>query len=102
MGLSSRVLTEDACFADLVQRAEAKARWQPRPARGALALDEPADNLHADEEPAFEGFALVAGMADWPTLAVDEQVWRSRFPHRGWCPFGRAGRDCVIPNAFAR
>jgi hypothetical protein len=50
MALGSRVLTGDACFHELVQRAPARARWQ---AGDAVALDaaveEVADNVHAAE-----------------------------------------------------
>jgi hypothetical protein len=78
MALGSRVLTEDACFGELVQRAQAKARWPWRLAGDAVALDaaaeEAADNFHAAEGPAFEGFALPAEMAYPPTLGLDEEL----------------------------
>ena len=78
MALGSRLLTADACYAELRQRADGKARWRRKPAPQQVTMDdvaaEDADNFYADEGPEFEGFAIATEMAYPPTLGTEEEV----------------------------
>ena len=78
MAFRSRLLTADACDAELWQGADGKARRRRKPALQPVAMDdvaaEDAGNFYAGEGPEFEGFAIATEMASAPTVGTEEEV----------------------------